>query len=164
MQMHRHRLYIDHNLFSGVLSHLLIYLLAYLFICVFIICWTDFLFYLRAGFRGESRRTFIFWWEQSLIQNRPIPRCLPLSVCLFLSVHQTGSLALCLCPSARLSATASPSVSVCLSFSVFPSLSLSLNTTFSSCMWDDSLCPPLVMKTLPTSESHASSTTDLLPH
>ena len=101
-------------------------------VCSFYLCihysldWLS--FYLRARFRGESGRTFIFWWEQSLIQNRPVPRSLPLSERLFLSVHQTGSLALCLCPSARLSATVSPSVSVCLSFSVFSSLSRSQPT------------------------------------
>lgn len=117
---------------SGVLSRLFIYLLAYLFICEFIIRWTDSLFICEHGFRGERGRTFIFWWEQSLIQNRPVPRSLPLSECLFLSVHQTGSLALCLCPSARFSAAICP-ICVCLSFSVFssPSQCLSLSLSLS---------------------------------
>lgn len=97
------------------LSRLFIYLLAYLFICVFIIRWTDFLFYLQALFRRESGRTFILWWEQSLIQNRPIPPSIPLSDCLFLSVHQTGSRSL----SQPISPTFCHRLSLCVSLS-FP--------------------------------------------
>lgn len=121
-----HWLYIDHNLsFRSSVTFIHLFIGLFIYLCIhYSLGWLS--FYLPARFRGESGRTFIFWWEQSLIQNRPIPRSLPLSVCLFLSVHQTGSLAVCLCPSAQLSATVSPSVSVCLYFfCVFQSLSLS---------------------------------------
>lgn len=77
--------YIDHNVslrISVTFIHLFIGLFVYLFIH-YSLDWLS--SYLRAWFRRESGRTFIFWWEQSLIQNRPIPRTLPLSVSLSLS-------------------------------------------------------------------------------
>lgn len=118
---------------SGALSPLFIYLLAYIFICIISIRWNDFLFYLWAWFWGESGRTFIFWWEQSLIQNRPIPRSLPLSVCLFLSVHQMASLPLSLPISLTLCHCLSLCVSVSLLLCVFQSLSVNVSVSpFSS--------------------------------
>lgn len=89
--------YIDHNLpftfihlYTGLFIHLCIHSSSH---------WLS--FYLQAVFQGERRRTFIFWWEQSLIQNRPILASLYLSVSFF-----------SLCPSDWLSRTASTRKSV----------------------------------------------------
>lgn len=91
-----HWLHIDHNLsFRSSVTFIHLFIGLFIYLCIhYSLDWLS--FYLRAQFRGESGRTFIFWWEQSLIQNRPISRSLSLSVRLFLSVHQAKSLALSL--------------------------------------------------------------------
>lgn len=107
----RRWLYIDHNLsFRSSVTFIHLFIGLFIYLCIhYSLDWLS--FYLWAWFRGESGRTFIFWWEQSLIQNRPIPRSLPPSV----------SLSLSLCPSDRLSR----------------SLSLPISPTFCHCL---SLC------------------------
>ncbi len=116
-------MYIDRNLSvrsSVTFVHLFIGLFVYLFIH-YSLDWRS--SYLRAWYQRESGRTFIFWWEQWLIQNRPIPRTLPLSVSpsLFPSNELSRSLSL---PITTTFCTISPhlSVSPSLRFPVFPRL------------------------------------------
>lgn len=113
--MHIHKL---HTTFCAsitvCLSRLFIYLLAYLFICVFIIRWTDFLFYLQALFRREN----IHLVMRAVINSEQAHP----------SFYSSVRLSLSLCPSDGLSLSVSahqsdflpPSLPLCQS--VFPSL------------------------------------------